>query len=564
VAASIPEDYSTLSEDVTGLKSALDNINAVVGIPETAEKTVSVTGTAVNQQDTEMPFVANIGETISIELSGTSMQSTTNSTLYLSYTDDTYDTVNITSLGHKYTKTLQKNLFKISFYIANLTSGSLLIRGEVIANSGLITDVTNLQNEKAEIGLKELSGTFVQRAPGRIIGATGEVVDKSYFTHAIINVVGFSSIEFVSATQGLSSTHGYAFYDENGMHISGSGITDTDIKTSIDIPQNAVTFKYGFYNSLWSDSKYTTFTLINTNNTIVGLQEQIDLITGTGSKVVCFGDSLTQGNQDGTGNTYPKYLGTLIGSSVYNAGVGGEDSLQIASRQGGIALMVEPFTIPAATTPVSVTLSCLEHSYTEPFYIISQANGGINPVEIAGVVGTLTFTGNWATQTYTYTFTRNTAGDSVTLTRPTPIITATSKMRGRVQIFWVGTNDYPHNLQTVQEKIVPRIDAMIAWTNAKNYLVIGLTAKVRFADLADCNTYMQRHFGTRFIDISRYILQYGLQDESITPTAQDNTDIANGEIPTSLRTDSVHLNRYGYDIVAKQVYKRGQLLGYWE
>jgi len=549
---------------LNNVKQDLKNINVVVGMPETEEKTVNVTGTAVNQQDTEMPFVVNSGETISVELSGISMQSTTNSTLYFGYSDGTSESVNITSSGHKYTKMLQKNLLKISFYIVNLTSGSLFIHAEVIVNSGLITDVTNLQKEKAEIGIKEISGSNVQRAEGRINGNTGEVVDPSYFSHAVINVAGFTSVEFISAPQGLSSTFGYAFFNENDEYISGSGITDTDIKMSIDIPENAVTFKYGFYNPLWSDSKYTSFTIKNANNTIIGLQEQINFITGTNSKVVCFGDSMTQGNQDGTGNTYPKYLSMLLGKSVYNAGVGGENTLQIASRQGGIHLMAEPFTIPATTDAVSVTLSCLEHDYIDPFYIISQANGGINPVEIAGVVGTLTFTGNWATQIYTYTFARNTAGDAVTITRPEPVITYTSKMRDYIQIFWVGTNDAPHSLDTVKDKIVPRIDAMIEWTNAKNYLVIGLTAKSRFSDLVDCNTYMQRHFGTRFIDISRYILQYGLQDESLTPTSQDETDIANGEIPTSLRADAIHLNKNGYHIVANQVCKRGQLLGYWD
>ena len=357
-----------------------------------------------------------------------------------------------------------------------------------------------------------------------------------------------------------------AFYNENGDFISGRGFgnSETDVKVSVDVPANAKTWKYGFYNPWWGDSKYNTFTFYDTDMTIYGIQNQINEITGKSAQVVCFGDSLTQGNQDSTGKTYPLYLSTLIGKSAVNAGVGGENSLQIASRQGGIHLMVEPFTIPATATAVSVTLSCLEHDYGDNFGIIMQAVGNINPVEIAGVVGTLTYTGNWSTPTYTYTFTRNTPGDAVEITRPMPVISNTSKMRDYIQIIWAGTNDSPYTLDTVKNDIVPRIDAMIEWMSTKNFLVIGLTAKTRFSDLVDCNTYMQKHFGTRFIDISRYILQYGLSDESITPTSQDTTDIANGEIPASLRADTIHLNQYGYDIVANQVYKRGQLLGYWD
>lgn len=39
--------------------------------------------------------------------------------------------------------------------------------------------------------------------------------------------------------------------------------------------------------------------------------------------------------------------------------------------------------------------------------------------------------------------------------------------------------------------------------------------------------------------------------------------IAQGKIPPSLLSDAVHFNDYSYPIIAKQVYIRGQELGYW-
>ena len=40
-------------------------------------------------------------------------------------------------------------------------------------------------------------------------------------------------------------------------------------------------------------------------------------------------------------------------------------------------------------------------------------------------------------------------------------------------------------------------------------------------------------------------------------------DISDGEIPSSLRYDSVHFNAKGYQIVANCIYKQGKILGYW-
>ena len=41
-------------------------------------------------------------------------------------------------------------------------------------------------------------------------------------------------------------------------------------------------------------------------------------------------------------------------------------------------------------------------------------------------------------------------------------------------------------------------------------------------------------------------MENGLTVAGITPTEQDETDIAAGTVPTSLRSDGVHLNAAGY------------------
>lgn len=48
--------------------------------------------------------------------------------------------------------------------------------------------------------------------------------------------------------------------------------------------------------------------------------------------VATWGDSLTAGNEDGTGVTYPNVLASLLNTTVFNGGVGGQTSSQILTR----------------------------------------------------------------------------------------------------------------------------------------------------------------------------------------------------------------------------------------
>jgi lysophospholipase L1-like esterase len=56
-----------------------------------------------------------------------------------------------------------------------------------------------------------------------------------------------------------------------------------------------------------------------------------DIINAT--NIATWGDSLTAGNEDGTGVTYPAVLARLTGRTVYNGGVGGQTSTQIRARE---------------------------------------------------------------------------------------------------------------------------------------------------------------------------------------------------------------------------------------
>ena len=290
-------------------------------------------------------------------------------------------------------------------------------------------------------------------------------------------------------------------------------------------------------------------------------------ITNEKNMVICYGDSLTQGNQDGTGNTYPNYLKSAIDDpytvTVLNRGSGGDTSAEIASRQGGFGLIVAPFTIPADTTAVEVFFSCGARDLTY-FFPARQNISALGNVSINGIKGKLTYSGSASSISgeHHYYFTRSEAGESVEITRPTLVETTGYNSRYDTQIIWAGTNDKP-TLEKLKENVIPTIDNMIKFLHTDRYLVVGLTSKSYMPEIADVNDYMRKYYGSKFVNIRDYILEYGLEDAGITATEQDLTDIANGEMPSSLRTDDVHFNRYGYQIVAQRIYEQGKVLGYW-
>ena len=120
--------------------------------------------------------------------------------------------------------------------------------------------------------------------------------------------------------------------------------------------------------------------------------------------------------------------------------------------------------------------------------------------------------------------------------------------------------------------VVTYINNIINLLPHKKYLVLGVMDNIRFSNIASIMTYYRRHYGSHFVNIRQYLLDYGIDDAEAagmirTPEqeTQDATDIANGTIPSSLRSDEVHLNSWGYTVVGKYVYKiilgRGWLNG---
>ncbi|MCI1017852.1 hypothetical protein HWD99_04360 [Microbacterium sp. C5A9] len=68
--------------------------------------------------------------------------------------------------------------------------------------------------------------------------------------------------------------------------------------------------------------------------------------------------------------------------------------------------------------------------------------------------------------------------------------------------------------------------------------------------------------GRRFINIRKWLIDYGLATAGITPTAGDLADIANDLVPPSLRVDRVHPTAQAYRLAALVVAARLRELGW--
>jgi len=133
-------------------------------------------------------------------------------------------------------------------------------------------------------------------------------------------------------------------------------------------------------------------------------------------------------------------------------------------------------------------------------------------------------------------------------------------------VFWMGRNNYAAP-QTVVSDILACIDHLtpsaprvlvLSVLNGDYSTTIGDTTDewlggAEYEEIKDLNDELALTFGTNFIDIRRYLIDFGLRDAGIAPTMQDQTDITHDVVPSSLRFDKLHLNSAGYSVVGNYV-----------
>lgn len=286
------------------------------------------------------------------------------------------------------------------------------------------------------------------------------------------------------------------------------------------------------------------------------------------SYITCWGDSLT------AMGGWTTELQTLSGMTVNNGGTGGENSQTIMARQGGDIMTINNITIPATTTPVLIASRSTETGIPTWFgnKVTPLLQGGgshVNPCRIGDVMGTLAWTGSsYSDPDGTWTFTRSTAGEAVTIDRPTAIRTNfdMNKNSPHLMIIFMGQNGgWSDN-----DDLIWQHQRMIDHAHAKNILVLGLSSGSA-ESRQSYEAAMQREFGRYFLSLRQYLAHpiydgqgtaaenivscYGLADAGLTPTDQDLDAIRTGTVPPQCLIDSVHYTTATRTVVGQLIYK---------
>lgn len=327
-------------------------------------------------------------------------------------------------------------------------------------------------------------------------------------------------------------------------------------------------------------------------------QQHLDVLAQYLPGVVCWGDSLTTGSSGNVSypHTLQKYLDiyiadiydlrysldTMEGLSamdwsdykisvpVVNMGAGRENTNTVLGRSGVVPYVVSgDFIIPAEAESVPLGIVSENGDSVTP---LIAGDGGVNPVTIAGVQGTLTRTAQaqrW--DEYVYEFTRLEPGQEVSVEKGTEVVTAAADAyRDYIHIVWLGTYENIKNPSDLVDDV--RLLLQRQSLNTERYLVIGPCTydgswnKASSRTMDSIDSAMLQAFGDRYINLRKYLMEDGLRDAGLIATKQDQQSVSKGAVPDSFRSNATgaDLNGVAYELLGKLVFDRMDRLGYMD
>lgn len=314
--------------------------------------------------------------------------------------------------------------------------------------------------------------------------------------------------------------------------------------------------------------------------------------------IVCWGDSLTAPHT-GDGwkgnikyllmgdNSYPAVLQSNLGNGyrIVNAGVGGENTLTIMARQGAFPMELahdvviyndeykkyDKFLgnkdVPAFRSSYNgkTITPLLQRGWKE------KSPAKVNPSQICGKEYMLESESHFWTEEGEYIFEynyfinpRGEAEKTDTLKEGSVIQTYAMRhlREAYANVFFMGQNG---GFEDVAD-LIRQYQAMITYSQSDKFIIIGyhtpnkVTPTVqRMEEMEDS---LQQAFGDHYINLRKYMVNYGLKDASFNPTQADLDSIAKGKVPPQLVPDGCHFTSVGYRLLAILVEKQMKLLGY--
>nr|DAW28995.1 MAG TPA: SGNH-hydrolase family esterase [Caudoviricetes sp.] len=297
-------------------------------------------------------------------------------------------------------------------------------------------------------------------------------------------------------------------------------------------------------------------------------RKEIDAFIERDKKIVAVGDSLTFGtgsedkSPDNKLHPYTEWVENITGVQTINMGVGGDDCHDIFSRLGSEAIILNNITIPANQDEVEIgfPLKTINSNvidadwyYAANFYTQDTYKYKINPVVLNGVHGII----KQNKSRNMFTFQRLDGGEQVIVSRPTVLQTySVNNFVGKdyIYIFYVGQNG---GFSSIDDWIT-QIKNAVAYLGCKKYLIIAYNTNTYNTAWANYISKFKKTFGSNYLDVRQYMLDYGLADAGLSPTEADTASIQTGVIPPSLKKDgdNTHYNYLGYKVLGTLISKR--------
>lgn len=148
---------------------------------------------------------------------------------------------------------------------------------------------------------------------------------------------------------------------------------------------------------------------------------------------------------------------------------------------------------------------------------------------------------------------------STTSTEIAQMMLATKSSFNSGAIIWAGRNNFRDTAQVKAD-----IAKMVGALKTNRFLVLGIVNRNNAAErkggvdyemIIKLNKSLALQYGEHFIDIRQHLV------DSYNPN--DAADVSNHEAdvtPTSLRSDALHLNELGYQVVAEKIYTKISLI----
>lgn len=312
-------------------------------------------------------------------------------------------------------------------------------------------------------------------------------------------------------------------------------------------------------------------------------------ICSPSKRIISWGDSITYGMGSSEGAitadgdsidisdwAYTDALSHFTGMDVYNLGVCGETSYEIALRQGGLAMYVDKAVTVRAGRRSKINIVDAYGNKVELQNFNGYASYNDEPenlVYIDNAPYQLTCNnGNW----YISFYDTETTG-SVKIKKNSQVVTQAAHdiadTSSDVLVMQMGSNggwdDY--------DMLISQYKAMIANSGTQCYIIIGDTDNPdesidgdyysSSSDVGLNDTYweaaLREAFGEHFINMRTYMLENAMDIAGLEPTEEDAYNLANSMMPESIKSDYTHMNAYGYYVIGAGVYEKGSELGYW-